>query len=634
MKKSILTLVVALAGILSANAGGDTFYSKITVSAETGKGYVYASDTSTIDDTQAVSETCEKEQNTTGASSDAEYAQQTYYIYAKPMPGYAFSKWMQGENVISTENPAKVVVTATSTDKNTPTEASYTALFESSLLTVKSSDNGLGIVTIDKPINNAGDEVTLKVNTLIVTPNSDFGAAQHGSNSITFEGWYNEEGECLSKEREFKYTVSKAETIEARLNREFAIKTDANNKIYGYYRLATPFRVANAANPANNTNYFLTFTGNFTPNISLNDRYLNGAAEFNQLPYRAAGNGDKYAKSEAPFSDCGSILYVTGDANADIHTATDSRKQVATNLIASAQGTSTQEILPSYKPWLKTASHQGYYILGCSMGTLQLNYQKSVWVTTDKPGNATMMYCGDLDVQPIDEEHIDINYWGALPSEEMFLEDGYWTSMYTSFPYMCYEPDGVEAYVAAEDVMNGDETVVKLKRLECGIVPAETPVLLKCRSTHVKENRLIPLMPDDERIAAAVKEAGDSNLLTGTYGLWTDKDCNGRETYNDDTMRVFSVGSTGELGFYRMEGTPELVPNRAYLDLSKLKNPAKSKIRIRFDDYTGIEDIRVSESGTTDAAPVYYNLQGQRVENPTNGIYIEVRNGKSRKVVM
>lgn len=45
---------------------------------------------------------------------------------------------------------------------------------------------------------------------------------------------------------------------------------------------------------------------------------------------------------------------------------------------------------------------------------------------------------------------------------------------------------------------------------------------------------------------------------------------------------------------------------------------------------TGVDGVTVGE----DDEPVYYNLQGIRVENPRNGIYIEVKNGKStRKLI-
>lgn len=52
--------------------------------------------------------------------------------------------------------------------------------------------------------------------------------------------------------------------------------------------------------------------------------------------------------------------------------------------------------------------------------------------------------------------------------------------------------------------------------------------------------------------------------------------------------------------------------------------PATVEIK---DATTGIEDV----AADSDEAPVYYNLQGVRVNNPSNGIYIEVRNGKATR---
>lgn len=49
------------------------------------------------------------------------------------------------------------------------------------------------------------------------------------------------------------------------------------------------------------------------------------------------------------------------------------------------------------------------------------------------------------------------------------------------------------------------------------------------------------------------------------------------------------------------------------------------------DIVTGVEDAVIDNSN--DAAPAYYNLQGARVYNPTNGIFIEVRGGKVTKVI-
>lgn len=44
---------------------------------------------------------------------------------------------------------------------------------------------------------------------------------------------------------------------------------------------------------------------------------------------------------------------------------------------------------------------------------------------------------------------------------------------------------------------------------------------------------------------------------------------------------------------------------------------------------TGVEKLE----GTV-SAPVYYNLQGQKVDNPNNGVFIRILNGKSSKVLL
>lgn len=60
------------------------------------------------------------------------------------------------------------------------------------------------------------------------------------------------------------------------------------------------------------------------------------------------------------------------------------------------------------------------------------------------------------------------------------------------------------------------------------------------------------------------------------------------------------------------------------------------KFQMDFDNMTltittvaGVETINAEIEGT----PVYYNLQGQRVENPANGVYVRVLNGKAEKIM-
>ena len=54
-----------------------------------------------------------------------------------------------------------------------------------------------------------------------------------------------------------------------------------------------------------------------------------------------------------------------------------------------------------------------------------------------------------------------------------------------------------------------------------------------------------------------------------------------------------------------------------------------ASINVSIDKTVGVEGVEVE-----DAAPVYYNLQGVRVENPSNGLFIVVRGNKATKQVI
>ncbi len=116
-----------------------------------------------------------------------------------------------------------------------------------------------------------------------------------------------------------------------------------------------------------------------------------------------------------------------------------------------------------------------------------------------------------------------------------------------------------------------------------------------------------------------------ANLMVGTVKAITIN-----ETDGEYTNYYLSNGASG-VGFYKVNGSVEIKANRAYLPL--LKNTVSGTrgfIGMDFDDdengTTGISEAQ-QRVGEPD---VYYNLQGQRVDNPTKGLYI--KNG--RKVVI
>ena len=112
-----------------------------------------------------------------------------------------------------------------------------------------------------------------------------------------------------------------------------------------------------------------------------------------------------------------------------------------------------------------------------------------------------------------------------------------------------------------------------------------------------------------------------ANLMVGTLKAITIN-----ETDGEYTNYYLSNGAYG-VGFYKVDGSVDIKANRAYLPL--LKNTVSGSrgfIGIDYDDdaegTTGISNNN-REPITNN---VWYNLQGQRVDNPSKGLYI--KNGK------
>lgn len=317
-------------------------------------------------------------------------------------------------------------------------------------------------------------------------------------------------------------------------------------------------------------------------------------------------------------SDPGTIFYLTGTAG-DFNDVTED-KAVLTKAVLASQGTDTKTVLGQTFSVVNAETVGKYkFVYRTSFFTIQLKNYNGPGIGRDKQDGY-----GYFDVQPVTEENIDKYYFGVAPSEQMKDDEGcYWTSLYTSFPYQCYEQDGVEAYVVTEVGNSYGEQVAVLAQIEDGKVPANTGVLLKCKGTAASGNRLIPI---DEAVSGEVP-AINGNLLKGTFQLKNaDRD---PDTYQSATMRVFSANADGEMGFYTLDDGTELKANKAYLDISSLSESAAKSIKLTFDGNTttGIKTL-----DTTEAKQNFmndnriYDLQGRVVEHPTKGIYI--KNGR------
>ena len=142
------------------------------------------------------------------------------------------------------------------------------------------------------------------------------------------------------------------------------------------------------------------------------------------------------------------------------------------------------------------------------------------------------------------------------------------------------------------------------------------PVLLY--STTASDSKTIPAIAESEATADANNKlvAGDGNAHTWTAGT--------AEHY------ILYTGGA-KPGFYRANNSV-VAAGKAYLDLTGLPVPATAREFFTFfdDETTGINAIDVENANAEVKNNVYYNLNGQRVANPSKGLYIV--NGK--KVIM
>ena len=169
---------------------------------------------------------------------------------------------------------------------------------------------------------------------------------------------------------------------------------------------------------------------------------------------------------------------------------------------------------------------------------------------------------------------------------------------------------GLKGYYAAG--VSSDGTVVQFTEV-VSTVPAGTPLLL-IRESGASETKIL--------ISTASATAPSSNLLvagTDSEGKWIYGSNLYVLIYNENSPSgfVFAEVNQGESAAVDSE--------HAYLDL-RYYSYSSRRLKIKIGDATGINDIESDELGSK----VIYDLRGQRVDNPTKGIYII--NGK--KVVI
>lgn len=169
-----------------------------------------------------------------------------------------------------------------------------------------------------------------------------------------------------------------------------------------------------------------------------------------------------------------------------------------------------------------------------------------------------------------------------------------------------------------------------LDNVKAYIVSAFTPstgMVTLTRVTDVPANTGLVLLgeADTHYIPVGTGLSITSNMLQGvTEPTVLSKE----DEYN---MNFILANVDGEIGFYSVTDGSTLAAGKAYLPLSKVYKtimPVYNNAPLRFvieeGIGTGIEEMESTPTSKNDG--IYYNLKGQRVDNPSQGIYIV--NGK------
>ncbi|MDE7160638.1 MAG: hypothetical protein K2O24_07335 [Muribaculaceae bacterium] len=595
----LLTLLICIFGGSEALAWNATYYAKaVAKPSDTGGGKVYASATADAPaddayvDTESVAENNEKKNGNSGSAPAT--ANVTFYLYAQPDEGQMLHHWEDetGKNVGS-NNPQSVTIAAANGNETDPTTMVYTAFFkEASALLLSTDQPELGTVGISKLENGLGDTVTL-------TATIKSQCSYQTPNLMTkFAGWFDQDGNCLSTEKKFTLTI----TEKMKVKGVFEVPKLEDG---GYYRI-------------------LSFTGRpMTVNGNYSWNFTNGTSLDGMLTWTTPRGYDYSYAHNVPLWSCldeyevetmpSTIIRLTGEVDGGS----------MTNAVAHCQGTDTKTMTGKVFTIAPHPASPSY--LHITNGNLALKYKPGTSKDVEFQGKTVSALQGLVEVgnssatspghayeimaiQPLTEENVDDYWFGVHPSEETLYDGGYWASMYTSFPYRCHEPDGVEAYYIKSCKATDGVNYAHLTKIEDGIVPEYSAVLLKCKGHESsKQNRLIPLNVPDGTYPAL-----EGNMLVGEFQLRNDKTKPTYATFDSSKMRVLNVDEAGNVGFYNIAEGTQLSGNMAYLDLSLIP-AAQRNMPIRISalaaDESAAANAAANAAGSEPSIKGYFRIQ-------------------------
>lgn len=596
----LLCVVGATQGWASFHVADEYRYTT-NVKVATGEGTVYVNYIANEDDN---SNNTTDQNNNAGKNYTADvYSgnnQTTITLNATPAEGYRFLKWEDGEGNIVGDGSSAPIITLTHTQQNRQEQRfliiwnylytqnkvyNFTAHFAENgtvIAKVQDGQESIGSAVIREQSFSEGDNVHLVASNI---------------NSSEVMGWFFDHWE-----REDGVPVDNAESKE--------IEVEVTNEKVTYVAVFNQVDTENYCFLRNKG------TGKYLKIIATND-YSNPTNEDN--PVGSLNGSFTMLEENEAISDPGCVFMVTGSSSGA------NLKQVS--IVSQGQvvgGLSGAKIIK--KPLaIRPASSSTYYISftgqvksGNQTSDITLYFRDNN-ETPDLP-STTADESSQWELLMLNKANIGTTYFGLAPNQLLKRGNKYYTTLYTTFPY---ELQSGKAYYINDQSIKpyGDEAEgkyrVACKEVSGNKVPANSAVIIECDGTSPADNKILPL-PQSTQITALEGH----QLLHGYTKIE-----HGAKS-GDGHIYVLSVGKETGLGFYKLKNGTPMSDNKAYSSLSDEAQSAAKSISFSFGDSDietplAIEEVALPENIV--GQPIY-DLQGRRVKNPKQGIYIV--NGK------
>ncbi|MBQ9671707.1 MAG: hypothetical protein IJV34_02490 [Prevotella sp.] len=261
--------------------------------------------------------------------------------------------------------------------------------------------------------------------------------------------------------------------------------------------------------------------------------------------------------------------------------------------------TTDNNVLTDKKIWKSTDErYTKWRVIPIAGGHFRLyNTYASRYLWTETASSVPTLKCSAHNYATNETSYWDITEQ-TTSSVSMNITSAGWATFVA--PFAVAIPDGVTAYTIETD----GETITKTP--VSTTIPANTPVLLQGDAFGESKQ----FSGYSQAFWNGLPQVGN---LVGTLAATT--------LTGDGTIYLLQKNG-GKLGWYQLANNAEVTStaNRAYLKVPAAAGGEARQFMPLFGDSETTAIMSVNTEGIT--ANDYYNLQGQRISNPKNGLYI------------